>query len=220
MCGRFVQASALRPQRDFPLLRGFEIADNYNLAPTQRAATILDDAGAKVLRPLRWGMLAPWMKDLKGAFSTINARVETVATKPVYRAAFKAPRRCLVPMDGYYEWRLEGKAKQPYFVTRKDAAPLYAAGLWEPHHWLQDEDARGSFTIITRDAIDEAGEVHDRMPVFLPADLADAWMAAGEEAAMAMLQAVALPALEIRKVDRAINNARNRGGPQSLTPIP
>ncbi len=219
MCGRFVQTSSLRLGDDFPELVGAEVADNYNLAPTQRAAIILDEGGKLAVRQLRWGLLPHWMKDLKGGFSTINARIETVATKPAFRDAFKAPRRCLVPMDGYYEWREEGGAKQPYLIARSDGAPLYAAGLWEPPHRLQDADAQGSCTIITSDARDAAGEVHDRMPVFLPKELAERWMTASPDEAMAILTSAELPPLKITRVSRAVNNARNRGGPEFLLPV-
>jgi putative SOS response-associated peptidase YedK len=222
MCGRFVQLAALFARLSpWPELADdlAATADRYNLAPTQRAAIIMEADGRKSVRRLRWGLIAPWMRDLKGGFSTINARVETVATKPAFRAAFKAPRRCLIPMAGYYEWVQEGTVKQPYFIARADGEPLYAAGLWEPPHALQDDDAEGSCTIITQDAIDLAGQVHDRMPVFLSPDVADAWMTAAPDEATAILAAAEVPALAITRVSRAINNSRNPGGPEALLPI-
>jgi len=114
MCGRFVQLPLFdKTQAPWP-----ELADDlagitakYNLAPTQRAAVVLGDGDKVELRKLRWGLIPPWAKDLKGGFTTINARVETVAIKPAFRAAWKAPRRCLVPMAGYYEWRDEAGGK-------------------------------------------------------------------------------------------------------------
>lgn len=161
------------------------------------------------------------MKDLKGGYSTINARIETVATKPAYRAAWKAPRRCLVPMAGYYEWRDEDGGKQPYYIARADGAMLYAAGLWEPKHRLQEQedDSDGSVTVITHDAVELAGMVHDRMPVFLDPSLAREWMTADSNDAMGMLMAATMPALRIVRVSRAINSSRNRGGPESIEPI-
>lgn len=222
MCGRFVQLPLFdRSQAPWP-----ELADDlagvtakYNLSPTQRAAVVLGDGDKLELRKLRWGLIPPWVKDLKGSYSTINARVETVATKPAYRAAWKAPRRCLVPMAGYYEWREEQGGKQPYYIARADGAMLYAAGLWEPKHRLQEDDSDGSVTVITHDARDEAGLVHDRMPVFLPPDAGRAWMTASGEDAMGMLMAAPVPRLRIVRVSRAINSSRHQGGPESIEPI-
>lgn len=195
------------------------IEPQYNLAPTQRAAVVLDADGELRLRKLRWGLIPPWARDAKSGYSTINARVETVATKPAYRAAWKAPRRCLVPMAGYYEWKDERDGKQPYYVTRADGAALYAAGLWEPKHRLQGDDSEGSVTLITRDAVDDAGEVHDRMPVFLDPAQAREWMTAGSEDAMAMLMAAPVPKLRIVRVGREINSSRHRGGPESVEAV-
>ena len=221
MCGRFVQAGsqfgALSP---WPELADqlAAVPDRYNLAPTQRAAVVLEDGGHKAVRRLRWGLLPHWVRDIKGGLTTINARVETVATKPAFRAAFKAPRRCLVPMLGYYEWVAEGNLKQPYFVSRADDQLLFAAGLWEWPHSLQDEGSEGSCTIITQDAVEIAGEVHDRMPVFLPPSLADDWMGAPPDSAAGMLAAAEIPPLRITRVSRAINSSRNPGGPESILP--
>lgn len=195
------------------------IQPQYNLAPTQRAAVVLGRGGELEMRRLRWGLIPPWSKDPSTAYSTINARIETVATKPAYRAAWRAPRRCLVPMAGYYEWRDERDGKQPYYVTRADGAALYAAGLWEARHALQADDDEGSVTIITRDAVDAAGEVHDRMPVFLDPRQAREWMTAGGDDAMGMLMAAPVPRLRIVRVGREINSSRHRGGPESIKPI-
>jgi len=221
MCGRFVQLPLFdKSQAPWP-----ELADDlagvtakYNLAPTQRAAVVLGDGDKLELRKLRWGLIPPWVKDLKGSFATINARVETVATKPAYRAAWKAPRRCLVPMAGYYEWRDENGGKQPYYIAREDGTMLYAAGLWEPRHRLQDEadDSAGSVTVIPHDAVELAGTVHDRMPVFLDPAFGREWMTAPSEDAMDMLLAATMPALRVVRVSRAINSSRNRGGPESI----
>jgi len=164
MCGRFVQLPLFdKSQAPWPELAEdlAGVTAKYNLAPTQRAAVVLGDGEKLELRKLRWGLIPPWVKDLKGSYSTINARVETVATKPAYRAAWKAPRRCLVPMAGYYEWRDENGGKQPYYIAREDGAMLYAAGLWEPRHRLQqpDDDSDGSVTVITHDAVELAATV-------------------------------------------------------------
>jgi putative SOS response-associated peptidase YedK len=222
MCGRFVQLPLFdKTQAPWP-----ELADDlagvtakYNLAPTQRAAVVLGDGDKLELRKLRWGLIPPWVRDLKGSYSTINARIETVGTKPAYRGAWNAPRRCLVPMAGYYEWRDENGGKQPYYITRADGAMLYAAGLWEPRHRLQEDDSAGSVTVITHDAVELAGTVHDRMPVFLDATLAREWMTVSGDEAMNMLLSATMPALRIARVSRAVNSSRNPGGPESIEAI-
>jgi len=132
MCGRFVQLPLFdKSQASWP-----ELADDlagitakYNLAPTQRAAVVLGDGDKLELRKLRWGLIPPWAKDLKGGFTTINARVETVAIKPAYRAAWKAPRRCLVPMAGYYEWRDEDGGKLTCVKG------VFSGLAWKYFHW-------------------------------------------------------------------------------------
>lgn len=222
MCGRFVQAPSVSysgspwPEIDREMA---SIEPRFNLAPTQRAAIIQSEDDKLEVRRFRWGLIPPWAKDLKGGYSTINARLETVSAKPAFRAAFKAPRRCLIPMLGYYEWVPVAGYKQPYFVQRDDGEQLYAAGLWEPRHRFQEEDEAGSCTIITHDAVDAAGQVHDRMPVFLDPKLAQEWMTAPVDDAMAILMATPVPALKIVAVDRRINSSRYPGTPDSIAPI-
>jgi putative SOS response-associated peptidase YedK len=157
---------------------------------------------------LRWGLLPFWAKDLKSGASMINARIETVATKPAYRAAFKT-RRCVLPMAGYYEWQDTPRGKQPYLITLRDGgSDLFAAGLWEPRHALQPENEDGSCTIITTTGVDAAGGIHDRMPVFVPPELIDRWMHATPEEAMALLVAIPTPDLALRPVTRRMSSYR------------
>lgn len=220
MCGRFVQVADLfAGHSPWPELAEdlAAVPDRYNLAPTQRAAIIMDADGKKAVKRLRWGLIPPWAKEL-GKYSTTNARLETVAEKASYKAAFRAPRRCLIPMAGYYEWTGKPGNKTPYFIARKDGETLYAAGLWEPRHRLQDEGEDGSCTMITHDSVEVAAEVHTRMPVFLPHDLADAWLTADADDAMAILLAADMPELTLTRVSKKINNARNPGGPDSIEP--
>lgn len=227
MCGRFVQLSlfgnALAPWPEQVAQQLANITDKYNLAPTQRAAMILDEGGELAVRKMRWGLIPPWARDTKSSYSTINARVETVAEKPSFRQAWHAPRRCLVPMQGWYEWREESaggkKFKQPYFIRPRDGSTLYAAGLWEPRHRLQDDDSDGSLTLVTHDA-PERFDLHDRVPFFLAPAQAREWMAAAPDAAMGMLMAAPFPELEIVKVSRKVSSSRNNpGGPDFIEPI-
>ena len=220
MCGRFVQT----PIRDaaslgFPQLVGdlLSVPASYNLAPTQRAAVVLDRGDGLQVQRLAWGLLPFWAKakGLQGA--TINARIETVATKPAFRSAFKA-RRCLIPMAGYYEWSVspEDGKKDPWFIHT--ATPLWAAGLWEDASKLLGEDNLGTFTVITGDSSGVSADIHDRMPVWLAPGQAEEWMRADADGAMAMLLASEPPAMEAYRVSRAVNTPRSNA-PTLLDPV-
>lgn len=211
MCGRFVQL----PVADLglpglaDLAPGMaEMQPSYNLAPTQRASLILDRGTGLQLTRLSWGLLPFWAKAKKLQGSTINARIETVAEKPAFRAAFKK-RRCLIPMAGYYEWSVneEDGKKDPWFIHA--ATPLWAAGLWEDASPLLDPDNLGTFTIITGDSSGVSADIHDRMPVWLDPGQAEEWIAADADAAMAMLLASEPPPMQAYRVSRAVNTPRN-----------
>lgn len=214
MCGRFsqlpidLQAKVVQAMRDadWPdevpeILAG--LPARYNLAPTQKAGVLLDDDGL-IVRRLNWRLIPRHEKSLQFKYSTINARIETVAKAWSYRYAFRE-RRCLVPMAGYFEWTGKPGDKQPWFVHRPDGEPLWAAGIWEPRHKLQSEDDDGSFSIITTTAVDAAGEVHERMPVFLPMAQAETFMRESPEAAMERLLGVKVPPIAIYPVSRRVN---------------
>lgn len=221
MCGRFVQLALQLPDRSpWPEVTDelLAITARYNIAPTARIVIINDEEGSKAARKMRWGLIPPWARDLKGGYSTFNARIETVAEKPAFRSAFKAPRRCLIPMKGYYEWKEEVDGKQPYFIERADGEMLYAAGLWEPRRDFQDDDEDGSCTMIVRDAVGPAGSIHSRMPVFVDPEHGGDWMTAGPDEAMALLLASEPPSLSVQAVSRRVNNARNPGGPDMIEP--
>lgn len=218
MCGRFVQVAFDPPA--YPKIKGAdwfaELPPLYNLAPTQRAGLVFDDDGLTAGR-FRWGLLPFWAKDAKLAYTTINARIESVAEKPAFRDAFKR-RRCLIPMAGYYEWtQLTPKLKQPWFIRDANDATMWAAGLWEAPHKLLGEDAPATFTIITRDAFGRPADFHDRMPVILPVESAEEWLHASTDDAMAMLLA-ASPTLKAHKVAREVGNVKNQG-PQLIEEV-
>lgn len=211
MCGRFVQ-TPIKAQGSFayPELVGDLLAmpSSYNLAPTQRASVLLDRGTGLQLTRLSWGLLPFWAKARSLQGSTINARIETVATKPAFRSAFKK-HRCLIPMAGYYEWSVspEDGKKDPWFIHA--AEPLWAAGLWEDESPLLGEDNLGTFTIITGDSSGVSADIHDRMPVWLGLNQVEEWIDADPEAAMAMLLASEPPAMEAYRVSRAVNTPRN-----------
>lgn len=160
------------------------LAPRYNVAPTQTSPIVRRSAaGGREIVLARWGLIPSWAKDPKIGYSTINARADSVATKPVFRTAFKK-RRCLVPVDGYYEWVAEGKKKLPILYEQPEHRLFALAGLWESWRGPADTPASGpsregaveSFTIVTTTPNELAGLVHDRMPVILdPVDY-DAWL--------------------------------------------
>ena len=138
----------------------------YNIAPTQEVAAVRLADGKRELAMLHWGLIPVWAKEKKIAFSTINARGDTVATKPAFRSAFKR-RRCLVLADGYYEWQRDGKTKLPWLYEVEGGKPFALAGLWEVWHGSDKGDGPPleSCSLITTDANKLAAKVHDRMPV-------------------------------------------------------
>jgi putative SOS response-associated peptidase YedK len=151
----------------------------FNIAPTQPIAAVrwLPDEGQRQLSLLRWGLVPSWAKDPAMGNRMINARAETVAEKPSFRAAFKR-RRCLIPADGYYEWQKVGKRKQPYYFRMKDDRPFAFAGLWEQWSGGKGDapEPMETCTIITTEANELGRPIHDRMPVIVHPDEYAFWL--------------------------------------------
>ena len=162
------------PARDHPDPKGL-VKPRYNVAPTSNVYIVADFEGVRTLTVARWGLIPSWSKDASRASGMINARSESVAEKPAYRAAFRR-RRCLVPADGYYEWQAAsaGKSKQPYFIRRRDGDMLAMAGLYE--HWSGPTGVVRSCTIITQEAVGDLCDVHHRRPVQIPAESWAEWL--------------------------------------------
>jgi len=211
VCGRFAfyspteAAAALFGVAAVPAA----VEPRYNIAPTQYVAAVRPSASeGRELVMLRWGLVPFWAKDADIGDRMINARAETVAEKPAYRAAFRH-RRCLVLADGFYEWRRDGDHKTPYFISLASGAPFALAALWESWKDKASGDELQTATLITTEANDFMAPVHHRMPVVLTPDTADLWLADGK----ALLDDVArlTPDLAAWPVDRRVNNARNEG---------
>lgn len=179
MCGRFVQASdpaALSHLFTLPIAAIPDFRPRYNLAPTQPALVLRREpqGGEKEATFLTWGLIPSWAKDPSIGNKLINARAETLAEKPAFRAAFRR-RRCLVPADGFFEWKKAGKSKQPYFISHQDGSPFAIAGLWE--HWqAPDGSVIESFTLITTEPNELVRPLHNRMPAILPRHAFDLWL--------------------------------------------
>jgi putative SOS response-associated peptidase YedK len=176
MCGRFTLRT---PARDlveiFELLREPELSPRYNIAPTQRVAVVRQSGKDRAFVSMRWGLVPSWSKDPKAGPPLINARAETIATKPSFRTAFKR-RRCLIPADGYYEWqKTDSKTKIPHYIQMAKDRPFAFAGLWECWHG-SDGSELDSCTIVTTEANDLMRPLHDRMPVILPEEQFAKWL--------------------------------------------
>ena len=170
MCGRFIQCtSGDRLAERFHLPAAPVLTPRYNVAPSQPVGAIrIAEDGRREWVALRWGLIPAWAPKPRTAYSTINARAETVADKPTYRHAFRR-RRCLIPADGFYEWRQLGARKQPYCIVPTDGTAFAFAGLWD--RWEQDGQVLESCTIVVTQANARIAPLHDRMPVILdPAD--------------------------------------------------
>ena len=244
MCGRY--ASSRRPE---DLVEEFEIADNrvaeplaadFNVAPTKPVYAVVerppsresDEPPERQLRVLTWGLVPSWAKDPAIGNRMINARMETVADKPAFRRAFAA-RRCLLPADGYFEWYPTdqvGKGgkpvKQPFFIRPVDHGVLDMAGLYEiwrdPARADDDPDRfRWTCTVITTQAEDAVGHIHDRMPLMVEPDRWGRWLdprVSGDDL-LDLLVPAAPGRLEAYPVATLVNNVRNNG-PELLEPLP
>lgn len=175
MCGRFTLSTPGEAlARVFHLAEAPLFSPRYNLAPSQMAGVVRLQNAQREWALLRWGLIPSWATDPKIAYNLINARSETASAKPSFRDAFRK-RRCLVAADGFFEWRKEGKAKQPFLIRRADQQPFAFAGLWE--RWQPPKgDPLETFTILTTSANTQLASLHDRMPVILDTGDHAAWL--------------------------------------------
>ncbi len=217
-----------------------DLPPSWNIAPTDPVQAVLqrpprgqgeDAAPVRQLRTVRWGLVPSWAKDAKGGARLINARSETVSVKPAFKAA-AGRRRCLLPAIGYYEWQKTedpaGRiAKMPHFLHAADGSLLAFAGLYElwPDPAVPEDDPRRwlwTCTVITQQATDTLGEIHDRCPVIVPPEFRDDWLdcSSGDPAVAArLIEAMPEPQLEPRIVSTAVNSVRN-DGPELIEPVP
>jgi putative SOS response-associated peptidase YedK len=191
---------------------------HYNIAPSLMVPVIRRSAEAGIeLATVKWGLVPHWSKEAKSAYSTINARAETVAAKPAFRDAFRR-RRCLIPADGFYEWQQREQGKQPYFIHLQDRRPFAFAGLWE--RWERGGAVVESCTIIVTGANALMRPIHERMPVILPPDAYRAWLDPARTPAdlAALLTPYAGQDLVAEPVSALVNNPRNNG-PELIRPL-
>ncbi len=211
MCGRFAFYSPAEATAAlFGATGTFDPGPRYNIAPTQDLAAVRchDGGDGRHLVALRWGLVPFWAKDPAIGNRMINARAETVAEKPAYRAAYRH-RRCLVLADGFYEWHREGSVKVPWYISLASNEPFAFAGLWE--RWTSKETGESleTTTLVTTQANDFLAPLHHRMPVILDVERAGRWLSGDNE--LLVTASRDSPALRAWPVDRRVNNARNEG---------
>lgn len=221
MCGRMTITKsegeiAARFDAEFDDQEG-GYAANYNAAPTH-LLPIITASAPKCIQLYRWGLIPFWAKDEKVGYKMINARIETLMEKSAFNTAARS-RRCIVPMDGFYEWQRNGKLKTPYRISMKDESLFSAAGLWES--WT---DAKGnnilSFTVITQPPNDLMQDIHDRMPAILTQDQESQWLnqAIPAAEAIAMIQPYPSDLMRAYQVDNRVGKV-SENDPHLLDPV-
>ena len=212
MCGRYVQTMPAEVLRQLFRTTGAppNLAPSWNVAPTQAAPVVRrhPETGERRLDLLRWGLLPRWAKDPKGARQPINARAETVAGSPMFREAF-AKRRCLVPADAFYEWKVQPGGKQPMAIAPRSGEGMAFAGVWEGWRGEEGGEVVRTFAIVTTDANAPMRAIHDRMPVVLAAGDWPEWLEGDNPAAL--LRSAPDDLLRFWPVSKAVNSPRNNG---------
>jgi putative SOS response-associated peptidase YedK len=222
VCGRFTQQ---RPASELAEIFGAEpLVDDsgghFNVAPTDAALVVVQRDERRAVTAYRWGLIPHWATDAKVGSRMFNARAETLTASPAFREAFRR-RRCLVPVDAFYEWKREGPIRQPYLVTRVDGRPLALAGLWAGWHDPSTDTVRRTFTIVTTTPNEALVDLHDRMPVVVSEDAWARWLApmagdAGE--LLGLLVPNEEVDLRIQAVSRLVNDVR-QDGPALVEPL-
>ena len=223
MCGRYAASKDVAN-----LMEEFEVArppdetlpEDFNVAPSKQVYMVVeretDDGVQRQLRTAKWGLVPSWAKDPKIGNRMINARLETAAEKPSFRRAW-AKRRCLLPADGYYEWYAGEGPKQPFYIHRPDGHSLAMAGLYE--FWKEGEDWLVTTCVLTTDAPDELGRIHDRMPLLVPDENWAAWLDPEHKPTGDLVVPAMSMGLEAYPVSTEVNNVRNNGR-QLTDPLP
>ena len=220
MCGRF---ALLAPgpviAAQFGVEVAHEIAPRYNIAPTQPVAAVrLNQHGERDLTYFQWGLIPSWAKDPAMGSRMINARSETVAEKPSFRAAFKR-RHCLLPASGFYEWQKQNGSKQPIYIRPVDDSLFGLAGLWEVWH-DPDGGLLETCTILTTTPNELMEPIHNRMPVIIEPEDYSMWLDPGDnpQETLHLLRPYSSAEMEAYAVSTAVNNPRNEG-PANIEPV-
>lgn len=222
MCGRFSSyISVDEASKLFEIeQQDFRVSPSYNVAPTDPVlACRHPHHGSKELAILRWGLIPSWSKDPNSGYRMINARAETIAEKPAFRSAFRK-RRCIIPVNGFYEWKKSEQGKQPFYFHMENQQVFCLAGLWEHWHGGSGHSIE-SFTIIVTQANSFISRYHDRMPVILDRASWNQWLDPDNENTDS-LKSLLIPcesgSMAVYPVSRQVNNPRNDGS-ELIQPI-
>jgi len=235
MCGRYATTRSdtdIAAEFEVETVVGPEPPPAYNAAPTQEHRVVLDraprdepDGAVRTLRSARWGLVPSWAKDAKIGNKLINARAETITSKPAFKSAARR-RRLLIPADGYYEWEKTDSGKQPWFLHRPGELLAFAGlyELWPDPERAEDDPDRWlwSYTVLTTTAPDAQGHIHERSPVVLPPSFRGPWLDPSMDSpddVAALLASVPEPLLEPRPVSSLVNSPHN-DGPELLEEVP
>jgi putative SOS response-associated peptidase YedK len=222
MCGRFSQQ---RPASELAEIFAAEplaedLGPRFNVAPTDDAHVIVQREERRAVTAYRWGLIPHWADGAKVGSRMFNARAETLTSSAAFRDAFRR-KRCLVPVDGFYEWHREGARRQPFSIAREDGRPLALAGLWAGWRDPAADRVVRTFTIITSRPNDQMAGLHDRMPVIVPDDAWSMWLdpALDDPSELqGLFEPTADVALRIWPVGALVNNVRN-DGPELIEPL-
>ncbi|MBD3647704.1 MAG: SOS response-associated peptidase [Pseudomonadales bacterium] len=211
MCGRFNVISDPLNRLIVEITgRGFELEDQFNIAPTEQIPVLIrDDEGDWDVRNMRWWLVPNWAKEPDQKYAMYNARSENLGRSRAFREPFRE-RRCIIPASGYYEWTREGKAKVPWYIEPAEQDGFAFAGLWD--RWRGDDRVIESCTIVTTAAPDSIRNIHDRMPVQLTMDEVARWVhstADADDLTPLLVSSLRMP-LRLTPVSTWVNNARNK----------
>jgi len=202
MCGRYTLYTTDELEDRYRVEVSDAIRANYNVAPSQTMPVITQDG----LKMMRWGLIPPWAKDEKIGYKLINARSETIFEKPMWKKSV-LQRRCLIPANGFYEWKKLDDSKHPYFIHLKDESIFSFAGIWET--WKHEGKTWETYSILTTSPNKEMKDIHNRMPVILHKDDEAQWLAADNEADISvLLQPYTNGKLETYEVGTEVNTVK------------
>ena len=222
MCGRFALTT---PADKIAEIFSVDVLPNvlprYNIAPTTKVVALLEEAGIRQLTTLRWGLIPSWSKDKKIGYRLLNARGETVASKPSFRSAFKR-RRCAILADGFYEWtRPDKKTRLPHLIVVDEGKPFCMAGLWEVWRDKDTGEEVRTCAIVTTGPNSLMEPIHNRMPVILQGSELDRWLDESmqdKEALSELIRPFDAERMQQRRVSQAVNNVKNKGPQCQLDP--
>ena len=221
MCGRFTQQ---RPASELAEIFAAEPLEDdpgprFNVAPTDDALVVVQRDERRAITAYRWGLIPHWAESAKVGSRMINARAETLTSSPAFRDALLR-KRCLVPVESFYEWRREGTIRQPYAIGRADGRPLVLAGLWSGWRDPSLDQVRRTFTIVTTTPNETMAAIHNRMPVWPTRPVGDVARPGARRHGelLAMLEPRDELELAVRPVSQLVNNVRN-DGPELVVPL-